>query len=235
MLRWLAADALAPLLGVIGTAYLTLPDNLLGPVLAAQFGFLPGFLWLVIGAVLATLIAIHFGFTIVVAAALALAACGEKKAIDFTQKEKLMEIKVGTIIVATGFQTFDVKRVPQYGYGTFPNVYTALEMERTYIESVGGHRPSLMFNHRPALWMNPRQEFEEARREVDRYLFALTATLLAHYALNFALPVVFGHHDLLPTNFMDDGQRLWLIEAARYNVLPIDDDPRAIEGGDGVA
>jgi len=28
-----------------------------------------------------------------------------------------------------------------------------------------------------------------ARREVDRYLFTLTATLLAHYALNFALPV----------------------------------------------
>ena len=26
------------------------------------------------------------------------------------------------------------------------------------------------------------------------------------------LPVIFGHHDLLPTNFMDDGARLWLID-----------------------
>lgn len=26
------------------------------------------------------------------------------------------------------------------------------------------------------------------------------------------LPIVFGHHDLLPTNFLDDGQRLWLID-----------------------
>ncbi|WP_290546936.1 choline/ethanolamine kinase family protein [Aestuariivirga sp.] len=26
------------------------------------------------------------------------------------------------------------------------------------------------------------------------------------------LPIVFGHHDILPTNFMDDGQRLWLID-----------------------
>jgi thiamine kinase-like enzyme len=26
------------------------------------------------------------------------------------------------------------------------------------------------------------------------------------------LPVVFGHHDLLPGNFMDDGRRLWLID-----------------------
>lgn len=27
-----------------------------------------------------------------------------------------------------------------------------------------------------------------------------------------ALPIVFGHHDLLPGNFMDDGRRLWLID-----------------------
>ena len=26
------------------------------------------------------------------------------------------------------------------------------------------------------------------------------------------LPIVFGHHDLLPGNFMDDGKRLWLID-----------------------
>ena len=27
-----------------------------------------------------------------------------------------------------------------------------------------------------------------------------------------ALPLVFGHHDLLPGNFLDDGRRLWLID-----------------------
>jgi len=26
------------------------------------------------------------------------------------------------------------------------------------------------------------------------------------------LPIVYGHHDLLPANFMDDGERLWLID-----------------------
>jgi heterodisulfide reductase subunit A2 len=57
-------------------------------------------------------------------------ACGDRKAIDFTQKEEIEEIKVGTIIVATGFKTFDAERLPQYGYGTYPNVYTALEVER---------------------------------------------------------------------------------------------------------
>src|SRR5512137_1198230 len=57
-------------------------------------------------------------------------ACGEKKAIDFTQKDEIKEIKVGTILVCTGFKAFDAKRIPQYGYGTYPNVYTALEIER---------------------------------------------------------------------------------------------------------
>jgi thiamine kinase-like enzyme len=26
------------------------------------------------------------------------------------------------------------------------------------------------------------------------------------------MPIVFGHHDLLPANFIDDGDRLWLID-----------------------
>jgi thiamine kinase-like enzyme len=26
------------------------------------------------------------------------------------------------------------------------------------------------------------------------------------------LPIIFGHHDLLPANFLDDGRRLWLID-----------------------
>ena len=57
-------------------------------------------------------------------------ACGDKNAIDFTQKEETREIEVGTIIVATGFKTFDSKRIPAYGYGIYKNVYTALEIER---------------------------------------------------------------------------------------------------------
>jgi thiamine kinase-like enzyme len=31
-------------------------------------------------------------------------------------------------------------------------------------------------------------------------------------AAQVPLPIVFGHHDLLPSNFMDDGRRLWLID-----------------------
>ncbi len=31
-------------------------------------------------------------------------------------------------------------------------------------------------------------------------------------AAQVPLPIIFGHHDLLPSNFMDDGKRLWLID-----------------------
>lgn len=34
-------------------------------------------------------------------------------------------------------------------------------IETTFIESIGGKRTSLMFNHRPAYWMNPKEEFEK--------------------------------------------------------------------------
>jgi heterodisulfide reductase subunit A len=57
-------------------------------------------------------------------------ACGDRKAIDFKQREELKEINVGTIIVATGFKIFDARRAPYYGYGVYPNVYNALEVER---------------------------------------------------------------------------------------------------------
>jgi heterodisulfide reductase subunit A len=33
-------------------------------------------------------------------------------------------------VVATGFDTFDARRIERYGYGTHPNVLTALEFER---------------------------------------------------------------------------------------------------------
>lgn len=34
-------------------------------------------------------------------------------------------------------------------------------VETTYIESIGGKRSPLMYNHRPALWLNPKKEYEE--------------------------------------------------------------------------
>ncbi len=68
-------------------------------------------------------------------------ACADRQAIDFNQKEEFIDIQVGTVIVATGFKTFDAERLPQYGYGVHKNVYTALEVERLVNASgpTGGH------------------------------------------------------------------------------------------------
>jgi len=50
--------------------------------------------------------------------------------IDFEQKDEEITIQVGNIILATGYDLFDAKRIPQYGYGRLENVYTSLEFER---------------------------------------------------------------------------------------------------------
>ncbi|MHA2309218.1 MAG: FAD-dependent oxidoreductase, partial [Candidatus Heimdallarchaeaceae archaeon] len=54
----------------------------------------------------------------------------EPKAIDHTQKEEILDVDVGAIVVATGFDGFDATRKPEYGYKKYPNVITSFEFER---------------------------------------------------------------------------------------------------------
>jgi len=58
------------------------------------------------------------------------AACGKLEAIDFGMEDKLVWEDIGAIVVATGYSHFDPSVMPEYGYGRFPNVITAMEMER---------------------------------------------------------------------------------------------------------
>jgi len=51
-------------------------------------------------------------------------------AIDFEQKDEILEVDVGNVILATGWDLFDCRRIPQYGYGRLANVFTSLEFER---------------------------------------------------------------------------------------------------------
>lgn len=54
----------------------------------------------------------------------------EPKAIDHNQEEKVEEIEVGQILIATGYDLFDSRKMPQYGYGILDNVYSSIEMEQ---------------------------------------------------------------------------------------------------------
>ena len=52
------------------------------------------------------------------------------EAIDFTQEDEIVEFAVGNIILATGYDLFDARRVSNYGYGHLENVFTSMEFER---------------------------------------------------------------------------------------------------------
>ncbi len=53
----------------------------------------------------------------------------EPEAIKYDQKEEEIEIEVGTILLATGYDLYDCKNIPQYGYGKLSNVITSLDFE----------------------------------------------------------------------------------------------------------
>jgi heterodisulfide reductase subunit A len=64
--------------------------------------------------------------------------CG-RGAIDFEQKDKLIEEEVGAIIVATGFKLYSIEKKPEdspikgygeYGYGKYKDVIDGLQFER---------------------------------------------------------------------------------------------------------
>lgn len=60
-------------------------------------------------------------------------ACEQKcpsSAIDFSQKEETIQVKVKAVIIATGFNLFDPTLIPRYGFGKYKNVITSMQMER---------------------------------------------------------------------------------------------------------
>jgi len=63
-------------------------------------------------------------------------ACGkcfdvcEKKCIDYDDQDKLVNIEVGVVIVATGMDVYDPTEYDEYGYTRYENVITSMEFER---------------------------------------------------------------------------------------------------------
>jgi len=57
-------------------------------------------------------------------------------AVNYEEKERMVDLEVGAVILSTGFQTFDPSRFDTYNYANLPNVVTAMEFER--LLSAGG-------------------------------------------------------------------------------------------------
>lgn len=53
-----------------------------------------------------------------------------KDCIVLDEKDRTIEFEVGNIVLATGYDVLDARRIERYGYGRLPNVLTALEFER---------------------------------------------------------------------------------------------------------
>ncbi|UCG92055.1 MAG: CoB--CoM heterodisulfide reductase iron-sulfur subunit A family protein [candidate division WOR-3 bacterium] len=73
----------------------------------------------------------------------------EAKAIDFDQKEEVLDLHVGSVILSCGFEVYDGKKRREYGHGRYENVVTSIEFERIlsasgpfqgHIQRPGDHR-----------------------------------------------------------------------------------------------
>ena len=84
-------------------------------------------------------------------------------AVDYEDRDEILRLDVGSIIIAGGFQAFDPCRSDSYSYGSHPNVVTALEFER--ILSAGG--PTSGHLLRPSV-LAARAEIAAREKELTR-------------------------------------------------------------------
>ncbi|MCK4348390.1 MAG: CoB--CoM heterodisulfide reductase iron-sulfur subunit A family protein, partial [Thermoplasmatales archaeon] len=79
-------------------------------------------------------------------------------AINHDMKEEILEFNVGSIVLNTGYETFNPELKSQYGYGRYKNVLTSLEFERMLSASgpYQGHvvRPSDGKDPKKIAWIN---------------------------------------------------------------------------------
>ena len=77
-------------------------------------------------------------------------------AIDHSMQDEIIELNVGSIVLAPGFEPFDPSKYDSYNYTKFPNVITSMEMERILSASgpTEGHlvRPSDQAEPKKIAW-----------------------------------------------------------------------------------
>jgi heterodisulfide reductase subunit A-like polyferredoxin len=63
----------------------------------------------------------------------------KNKAISFDQKDEIIQLDTGAVILAGGLELFNARLKGEYGYGRWPNVITSLEYERI-LSAAGPYR-----------------------------------------------------------------------------------------------
>ena len=54
----------------------------------------------------------------------------QKDCIDFDMRDEMIDLNIGSIIVATGLDYFDAREASEYGYSRYPDVINSIELER---------------------------------------------------------------------------------------------------------
>jgi heterodisulfide reductase subunit A len=91
----------------------------------------------------------------------------EAKAIDYTQEDKLTDIDVGSVVLASGYEIIDPGIKKELGYGRFPNVISSMQFERL-LSASGPHMGTVL---RPSDLEHPKKiAFIQCvgSREIDR-------------------------------------------------------------------
>lgn len=83
-------------------------------------------------------------------------AC-EADAVAHDMQDEIVEITVGSVVLASGYEKFDASIKPEYGYKRYENVITSIELERILSASgpYGGHviRPSDKKEPKKVAWI----------------------------------------------------------------------------------
>jgi heterodisulfide reductase subunit A len=117
-------------------------------------------------------------------------------AINHSQEDETIELDVGSIILAPGFEAFDPSRFDSYGYAKLPNVVTALEFERI-LSATGpymGHlvRPSDKKEPKKIAWLQC-----VGSRDLNRCDNSYCSSVCCMYAIKQTIIAMEHSHDPL--------------------------------------
>jgi len=128
----------------------------------------------------------------------------EQGAVNFEQQETHIDLNVGAVILAPGFQAFDPSKFEAYQYTNFKNVLTSMDFERILSATgpTGGHlqRPSDKEEPKKIAWFQC-----VGSRDVNRCDHAYCSSVCCMYAVKEAMIAVEHAHDPLDAAifFMD--------------------------------
>jgi heterodisulfide reductase subunit A len=107
----------------------------------------------------------------------------EAHAIDYDQEEAQVELDVGAVVIAPGFQLCDHRLRAEYGFGQYPNVISSLQFER--VLSASG--PSQGRVQRPSDGKEPRRiasiQCVGSREEEANYCSSVCCMYASKHAL----------------------------------------------------